>query len=81
MELVNFLAPNFCYGLKSTLMKVEEQMAKTYLEHLEYQDIVFEPDGNIPPDLLLNGNIALEVRRFNQYFRNGDKKEALENLD
>lgn len=62
-------------------MKIEEQMAETYLEHLGYQDIVFEPDGNIPPDLLLNGNIAVEVRRFNQYYRNGDKMESLEDLD
>lgn len=62
-------------------MNIEEQLAKTYLTHLGYQDIRFEPDGNTPPDLLLNGNIAVEVRRFNQYFPNGDKMEALEELE
>jgi hypothetical protein len=63
------------------VMKIEEQIAKTYLEQLGYQNIVFEPDGNIPPDFLLDGNIAVEVRRFNQYFQNGGKMEALEKLD
>lgn len=61
-------------------MKREEGMAKTYLDHQGYQDIVFEPDGNVPPDLLLNGNIAVEVRRFNQHFKTGGKMEPLENL-
>ncbi|MCB9305512.1 MAG: hypothetical protein H6565_02855 [Lewinellaceae bacterium] len=61
-------------------MKKEEEMAKIYLEHLGYRDIVFEPDGNIPPDFLLNRGIAVEVRRFNQYFRNDNSMEALEDL-
>jgi len=27
---------------------------------------VYEPDGNTPPDFLVNGTIAVEVRRLNQ---------------
>lgn len=62
-------------------MKIEEQIAKTYLEHLGYHDIVFEPDGNIPPDFLLNGDIAVEVRRLNQHFQSEGKMGALEELE
>ncbi len=54
-------------------MKREERIAKTYLNSLGIGDIVFEPDGNIPPDFLLNKAIAIEVRRLNQHsFRNGE---------
>lgn len=36
------------------------------LQHQGYDDIQYEPDGNIPPDFLLNGEIAIEVRRLNK---------------
>jgi len=44
----------------------DEKLAKTYLSQLGYSSIVYEPDGNIPPDFLVDGKIAVEVRRLNQ---------------
>ncbi|WP_088210561.1 hypothetical protein [Shewanella sp. Shew256] len=29
-------------------------------------DVIYEPDGNIPPDILLDGRIAVEVTRLNK---------------
>lgn len=62
-------------------MKREEKIAQTYLKHLGYQDIVYEPNGNIPPDFLLNGKIAIEVRRLNQHYKSESRLEPLESLD
>ncbi|MCX5846579.1 MAG: hypothetical protein NTW12_09545 [Deltaproteobacteria bacterium] len=54
-------------------MKREERIAEAYLKSLGLGDVVFEPNGNIPPDFSLNGTIAIEVRRLNQHsFRNGE---------
>lgn len=62
-------------------MKSEEKLAKLHLEHIGCMSILYEPDGNIPPDFLVNGEIAVEVRRLNQHFKNGDAVEPLENLE
>ena len=43
-----------------------------------FKDIVFEPDGNIPPDFSIEGKIAVEVRRLNQNFFAGDEVSGLE---
>jgi hypothetical protein len=43
-----------------------ESLVEAYLRHSGYTDIKYEPDGNIPPDFLVNGRIAIEVRRLNQ---------------
>ena len=61
-------------------MKSEEKLAKLHLEHIGCMSILYEPDGNIPPDFLVNGEIAVEVRRLNQHFKNGDAVEPLEDL-
>ena len=37
-----------------------------YLSHQGFKEVVYEPDGNVPPDFLLDGRIAVEVRRLNQ---------------
>ena len=47
-------------------MDSTEQLARSYLETLGFANIVFEPDGGVPPDFLLDGRIAVEVRRLNQ---------------
>ena len=39
-------------------MKIEEKIAKDYLSILS-NDIIFEPDGRIPPDFKLNQIIAM----------------------
>lgn len=61
------------------LMDDTERFADEYLRSLGYTDVVFEPDGNQPPDFLVEGAIAVEVRRFNQFFQTAcGSKEPLE---
>jgi hypothetical protein len=50
-------------------MKWEEISAKKYLESAGFQNILYEPDGNIPPDFLIDSTIAVEVRRLNQHIK------------
>jgi hypothetical protein len=59
-------------------MNREEEVAKTYLEELGLGEVLFEPDGNVPPDFLIDGRIAVEVRRLNQYYLKGGKRRSLE---
>jgi hypothetical protein len=47
-------------------MKIEEKRVSDFLKHRGYTDIVYEPDGKVPPDFLVEGHIAIEVRRLNQ---------------
>ena len=46
-------------------MNLDEKLVKSFLS-LTFNNIVFEPDGNIPPDFLVEDSIAVEVRRLNQ---------------
>lgn len=53
-------------------MDPTEQLAERYLLHRGHRNVTFEPDGNVPPDFLIDDNIAVEVRRLNQtYVENG----------
>jgi hypothetical protein len=55
---------------------------KHVLEHLKYRGykcIKYEPDGNIPPDFLVDKNIAIEVRRLNENIFGKTKVIGLEN--
>lgn len=47
-------------------MDPTEKHVYAHLVHRGYSDIVYEPDGNIAPDFLLNGRVAVEARRLNQ---------------
>ena len=47
-------------------MDDSETLIGEYLRHQGHTNVVYEPDGNQPPDLLVNGRIAVEVRRLNQ---------------
>ena len=47
-------------------MDESEKLANEYLASLGFKNVIFEPDGNVPPDFLANGRIAFEVRRLNQ---------------
>lgn len=49
-------------------MDEAEQRAADYLRAQGYGQVVFEPDGNIPPDFCFDGKVAVEVRRLNQTF-------------
>jgi len=64
-------------------MKREEQLAYNYLTYQGYSKIKYEPDGNIPPDFLINETIAIEVRRLNQHYTANltDLPDPLEKLE
>jgi hypothetical protein len=47
-------------------MDATEELARKYLEHIGSTSIEYEPDGNVPPDFIVNKRIAVEVRRLNQ---------------
>lgn len=59
-------------------MDQTEAIAKEYLESIDHESIVFEPDGNVSPDFLVNGHIAVEVRRLNQHYNHNGKEKGLE---
>ncbi len=57
----------------------EEQLIIDCLKIQGFENIQPEPDGNVPPDILLDGNIAIEVRRMNQNKISGQGYVGLEN--
>lgn len=59
-------------------MNREENITEAYLKSLGFKNVVFEPDGNIPPDFSIDGRIAVEVRRLNQHFFTKDEVRGLE---
>lgn len=58
-------------------MKREEQIALDYLNIIS-NDVVYEPDGRIPPDFKLNQIIAVKVRRLNKNINVGRFRKGLE---
>jgi hypothetical protein len=62
-------------------MNRDEKYAKAFLESEGYSDISYEPDGNVPPDFLIDGRIAVEVRRLNQSVEVGGQPTGLESDD
>jgi hypothetical protein len=62
-------------------MKDEEKLAREFLRHHGYVDIVYEPDGKVPPDFLIDGRIAVEVRRLNQNYEAGSLRQGLEDVE
>jgi len=62
-------------------MNKDERTVNQFLDSLGYLGIIFEPDGNHPPDFLIDNRIAVEVRRLNQFYLNKGKHEPLENLE
>jgi len=62
-------------------MKPEEIVAEKYLRRTYGENIIYEPlGGNKPPDFSINDVHAVEVRRLNQQFFDGEDTEGLENL-
>lgn len=49
-------------------MDASERLAEKYLLGLGLGAVVYEPNGNIPPDFSVNGRIGVEVRRLNQNY-------------
>ena len=44
-----------------------ERMVFAFLSSLGIGPVVYEPDGNVPPDFLLAARIAVEARRLNEH--------------
>jgi hypothetical protein len=61
-------------------MDPSEALVELYLRHLGFDDIVYEPDGNIPPDFAVDRRIAVEVRRLNEHLNLPSAPEALDRL-
>lgn len=59
-------------------MDSSEKLAEQLLRHMGFQSVVYEPDGNVPPDFLVDGRIAVEVRRLNKSHDSGDGMRGLE---
>src|SRR5207249_2318292 len=45
--------------------------------HRGYTDVRYEPDGNVPPDFLVNGRIAVEARVLNQHHVSNGRAQGL----
>lgn len=58
-------------------MDATERVVSNFLKGLGY-DPVYEPDGNVPPDFLVNGSIAVEARRLNHNELTSDGHRGLE---
>ena len=61
-------------------MKNSDKWAHEYLTSRGFAEVVYEPDGNVPPDFLIDGRIAVEARRFNQHDRAPNRPRGLEVL-
>jgi hypothetical protein len=61
-------------------MDSSERLVAEFLAHSGYTDVVYEPDGNVPPDFLIDGRIAVEVRRLNQNHETGGRTHGLEEV-
>jgi hypothetical protein len=59
-------------------MDDSERTVEQYLTSLGIGTVQYEPDGNIPPDFLVDGRIAVEVRRLNQNEERSDGHRGLE---
>ncbi len=59
-------------------MDSSERLVAQYLDSLGLGAVDYEPDGNVPPDFLVGGRIAVEVRRLNQNHQRGGAYEGLE---
>lgn len=49
-------------------MDQSESLVEQYLRSLGFSSVIYEPDGNVPPDFLADHQIAVEVRRLNQNY-------------
>jgi len=58
-------------------LKREEKIAETYFKSIGFTNIEFEPKGNRTPDFVIENDIAIEVRRLNQ-FHNGKPIEKVQ---
>ncbi len=58
-------------------MDSAEEIVNRMLSNMGFGSIAFEPDGNIPPDFVIDGRIAVEVRRLTQIHDDGSGPRGL----
>lgn len=61
-------------------MNDAERSVYRYLTSQGFSDVVHEPDGKMPPDFLVDGRIAMEVRRLNEGEDTGSGHRGLEEV-
>jgi hypothetical protein len=59
-------------------MDYSEKVAMNHLRFRGHHDVLYEPDGNVPPDFLVDRRIAVEVRRLGQTDSGFEPRKALE---
>jgi hypothetical protein len=62
-------------------MNADEALAEAFLLSQNIGPVAYEPDGNVPPDFLVDQRIAVEVRRLNENAKVGSKIQGLESAD
>jgi hypothetical protein len=62
-------------------MNLDEVRVFKYLKAHFGENVVFEPDGKVPPDFLVDSAFAVEARRLNQHFFSNGTTEGLEQLE
>lgn len=62
-------------------MDETEKIVEIFLYSQGYNNIKYEPDGNVPPDFSIDGKIAIEVRRLNQNYFGNLKPQGLEETE
>lgn len=65
-------------AINKSRLDASESHAYGFLTHAGYKNIQYEPDGNCPPDFLIDNSIAIEVRRLNQNYAAGNGSRGLE---
>jgi len=61
-------------------MNDSEKSVYEYLVGQGFGTVVYEPDGKVPPDFLVDGRIAVEVRRLNQNEKTATGSRGLEEV-
>jgi len=62
-------------------MDASEKIVANFLAHRGYVNVVYEPDGRVPPDFLVDGHIAVEVRRLNENYEVGTRRRGREEIE
>ncbi len=65
----------------NTKRNKDEIRAGKYLQTLNFTEVKYEPLGNVTPDFLLDKTVAVEVRRINNNYIDGDNLLSIENLE
>jgi hypothetical protein len=61
-------------------MNDSEKFVFEYLKSRGFGNIIYEPDGNIPPDFTIDGRVAVEVRRLNENEKTATGHRGLEEV-